>query len=466
MDKKQLIKELVNELSANNLAIFAGAGLSVSAGFVNWKELLTDLAEELHLDINKEENDLVSLAQYYINEKRGNRSKINQIILNEFSQKAEITENHRILARLPIDTFWTTNYDKVIETALEEAGKVVDVKHCVEQLPVSIQKRDAVIYKMHGDYTLPNQTVLIKDDYEKYHLTRNDFFTALRGDLLTKRFLFLGFSFADPNIDYILSRIRASYSENQKEHYCILRKVQKFDNEDQADFEYRQRKQQLFISDLERVGVNTLLIDEYSEITEILREVEQAQKRKTVFISGAAEDYAPYNQEDIEQFVSSLAQDILKLGYRIVTGFGLGVGSSVISGSIKYLTEQRLKIDEDYLILRPFPQNKEGIELWSAWRKDMISYAGISIFLFGNKSENGNIVLSNGMQEEFDISKRNGNILIPVASTGYMAKQLWEKDLNQQYDEKFKAEMGALSQKNSTLDELKSNILSILKKVK
>lgn len=466
MDKKQLIKELVNELSANNLAIFAGAGLSVSAGFVNWKELLTDLAEELHLDINKEENDLVSLAQYYINEKRGNRSKINQIILNEFSQKTEITENHRILARLPIDTFWTTNYDKVIETALEEAGKVVDVKHCVEQLPVSIQKRDAVVYKMHGDYTLPNQTVLIKDDYEKYHLTRNDFFTALRGDLLTKRFLFLGFSFADPNIDYILSRIRASYSENQKEHYCILRKVQKFDNEDQADFEYRQRKQQLFISDLERVGVNTLLIDEYSEITEILREVEQAQKRKTVFISGAAEDYAPYNQEDIEQFVSSLAQDILKLGYRIVTGFGLGVGSSVISGSIKYLTEQRLKIDEDYLILRPFPQNKEGKELWSAWRKDMISYAGISIFLFGNKSEDGNIVLSNGMQEEFDISKRNGNILIPVASTGYMAKQLWEKDLNQQYDEKFKAEMGALSQKNSTLDELKSNILSILKKVK
>ncbi|CUU52508.1 hypothetical protein AP460_01509 [Actinobacillus pleuropneumoniae] len=307
MDKKQFIKELVNELSANNLAIFAGAGLSVSAGFVNWKELLTDLAKELSLDINKEENDLVSLAQYYVNSKCGKRSKINYLILNEFSRKAEITENHRILARLPIDTFWTTNYDPVIETALKEAGKVVDVKHNVEQLPVSIHKRDAVVYKMHGDYTLPNQAVLIKDDYEKYHLTRNDFFTALRGDLLTKRFLFLGFSFADPNIDYILSRIRASYSENQKEHYCILRKVQKFDNEDQADFEYRQRKQQLFISDLERVGVNTLLIDEYSEITEILREVELAQKRRTVFISGAAEDYAPYSQEDVEKFVSSLA---------------------------------------------------------------------------------------------------------------------------------------------------------------
>ncbi|WP_233119068.1 SIR2 family protein [Aggregatibacter actinomycetemcomitans] len=466
MNKKQLIKELVNELSANNLAIFAGAGLSVSAGFVDWKILLRDLADEMNLDIDKEESNLVSLAQYYVNSKCGKRSKINQLILDEFSQSATLTENHKILARLPIDTFWTTNYDSMIETALKEAGKVVDVKHCVEQLPISIHKRDVVVYKMHGDASLPNQTVLIKDDYEKFHLTRNDFFNALRGDLLTKRFLFLGFSFSDPNIDYILSRIRASYSENQKEHFCILRKVQKNENEPQDEFEYRQRKQQFFISDLERVGISALLIDDYSEITEILMEIEQAQKRKTIFISGAAENYSPYSQQEVEQFVSSLSQEILKLGYRIVTGFGLGIGSSVISGAIKHLTEQNLKIDEDYLILRPFPQNKEGKELWSAWREDMISYAGISIFLFGNKLQNGNLILSNGMQEEFDISKRNGNVLIPVVATGYMAKQLWDNEMNKESAKEVENEMQALSKENISLDELRSNILSILKKVK
>ena len=466
MNKKQLIKELVNELSANNLAIFAGAGLSVSAGFVDWKILLRDLADEMNLDIDKEESNLVSLAQYYVNSKCGKRSKINQLILDEFSQSATLTENHKILARLPIDTFWTTNYDSMIETALKEAGKVVDVKHCVEQLPISIHKRDVVVYKMHGDASLPNQTVLIKDDYEKFHLTRNDFFNALRGDLLTKRFLFLGFSFSDPNIDYILSRIRASYSENQKEHFCILRKVQKNENEPQDEFEYRQRKQQFFISDLERVGISALLIDDYSEITEILMEIEQAQKRKTIFISGAAENYSPYSQQEVEQFVSSLSQEILKLGYRIVTGFGLGIGSSVISGAIKHLTEQNLKIDEDYLILRPFPQNKEGKELWSAWREDMISYAGISIFLFGNKLQNGNLILSNGMQEEFDISKRNGNVLIPVAATGYMAKQLWDNEMNKESAKEDENEMQALPKENISLDELRSNILSILKKVK
>lgn len=426
LNKSTLINKLVDELDRNNLAIFAGAGLSVDAGFVNWKVLLKNLAEEIGLDIKKE-SDLVSLAQYHTNENQGNRSAINNLILNEFSQKTSITKNHKILARLPIDTYWTTNYDNLIERSLTESGKIVDVKHNTDHLPNSILGRDAVVYKMHGDYKDPNSAVLIKDDYEQYHLNRADFFTALRGDLLTKKFLFLGLSFSDPNIDYILSRIRASYNKNQPQHYCILKKISIEPKESKADFEYRERKQELFIGDLKRVGIKTLLVEEYSEITEILLEVEKAQKQKTIFISGAAHDYAPFNQVDVEKFVSELTQDILEMGYRVVTGFGLGIGSSVISGAVEYLLKKRKKIDEDHLVLRPFPQDEQGKQLWTLYRQDMIDYAGISIFLFGNKYQDGELVLADGIQEEYDISKSNGNILLPIGSTGYMAKELWDK---------------------------------------
>lgn len=460
MKKEKLIKELSKELSANNLAIFAGAGLSAPAGFVNWKGLLKELAEELELDIDKE-YDLVTLAQYYINHKSGNRSKINDIILNSFSQTASTTKNHRILARLSIDTFWTTNYDNLIEKALQEAGKIVDIKHTKSQLSTSVRGRDATVYKMHGDANMPTEAVLIKDDYESYHLKRGDFFTALQGDLLTKKFLFLGFSFSDPNIDYILSKIRVSYGENQPGHYCILRKEQPEVGGIQADFEYRTRKQALFIQDLKRVGIDTVLIDDYQEITDILLAVEQFQKRKTVFISGAAEDYTPFTQPEVEKFVSELAQDILAQGYRIVTGFGLGIGSSVISGSVEYLLKNRLKIDEDHLILRPFPQNQEGKVLWTHLREDMISYAGISIFLFGNKKKmvdgEEQVVLSDGMQEEFDISKRNGNILIPVGATGFMAKELLSQIDGGATCEPLNTNLGHL-------DAIKDEILKTLRK--
>lgn len=466
MIKKQtLVKKLVEEIENNNLAIFAGAGLSAGAGFVDWRNLLRDLADEIGLDVDKE-YDLISLAQYHTNEKGGNRSEINNLILNEFSHNKNITENHKILARLPIDTYWTTNYDSLIEKSLKESGKIVDIKHNVNQLPISIRNRDAILYKMHGDYTDSTNAVLIKDDYEKYHLNRGEFFTALRGDLITKRFLFLGLSFSDPNIDYILSRIRSSYNENQPQHYCILKNTNKLKDEQQADFDYRKRKQELFIGDLQRVGIQTVLVDDYQEITEILLEVDKSQKRKTIFISGAAEDYAPYSQKEVESFVSSLTQEILKLGYRVVTGFGLGIGSSVISGAVKHLLENRLKINEDHLILRPFPQNEEGKQLWTLYRKDMISYAGISIFLFGNKIDSeGKLIDSNGMQEEFDISKTNGNTLLPVGGTGFMSRNLWENVSDNEGNHQT-IDINSLAPSITELETIKKNILTILKGIK
>jgi hypothetical protein len=51
-------------IKENNAAIFAGAGLSIPAGFVNWKNLLREIAAELNLDIDKE-NDLIAIAQYH-----------------------------------------------------------------------------------------------------------------------------------------------------------------------------------------------------------------------------------------------------------------------------------------------------------------------------------------------------------------------------------------------------------------
>src|SRR5690606_13570384 len=102
---KRFIDKFVKELEEENVAIFAGAGLSVAAGYVDWKNLLAPIAEDIGLDIEKE-NDLVSLAQYHCNKYRGNRHVLNQLLIDEFCRNLSITQNHRILARLPIRTFW------------------------------------------------------------------------------------------------------------------------------------------------------------------------------------------------------------------------------------------------------------------------------------------------------------------------------------------------------------------------
>ena len=79
MDKtaEHFVENFVKQLEEENVAIFAGAGLSVEAGYVNWKKLLEPIAHKLGLDIDKE-HDLISIAQYHLNEKQ-NRRKVLQV---------------------------------------------------------------------------------------------------------------------------------------------------------------------------------------------------------------------------------------------------------------------------------------------------------------------------------------------------------------------------------------------------
>lgn len=470
-EKQRLITDLAKEMAESNLAIFAGAGLSIPAGYVNWSQLLKPIAEELDLDIEKESN-LVALAQYHCNTNQANRGKLNQLLIDEFSRNAKSTENHKIISRLPISTFWTTNYDKLIENSLVEAGKVPDVKYRNQQLAFTKPKRDAVIYKMHGDVDHPGEAVLTKDDYESYHVKMQPFLNALSGDLTSKTFLFLGFGFTDPNLDYILSRVRVAYSKDQRQHYCILKRVNKLDGENQADFEYRIRKQDFFTQDLLRFGIKTIFIDDYQEITEILSKLEQKYKRRTVFISGTAHDYGKWGREASEKFVYRLSKDIAAAGYRIVSGFGLGIGSSVISGVLEHVYMNGGCLDNEQLILRPFPQPNAGQKnlkaLWKEYREDMLSYAGIAIFLFGNKLENEKVLLSDGVREEFDIATNKGLFTIPVGITGFISEEIWrEVDNEDLFDEvsnshEAKRLFKSLGDNKKSLDDVREIVIKLI----
>ncbi|MBS9965039.1 MULTISPECIES: SIR2 family protein [Vibrio] len=470
-EKARLVKELLDAIENRNLAVFAGAGLSIPAGYVNWKQLLQPIADELDLDINREENNLVQLAQYHCNVNQSNRGKINQLLVNEFSQMASLTENHRILARLPVETFWTTNYDRMIESALLDAGKTPDVKYNNKQLAITVPKRDAIVYKMHGDVEHPSEAILTKDDYESYHVKMQPFLNALSGDLISKTFLFLGFSFTDPNLDYILSRVRIAYSRDQRPHYCLLKNLTKDQDESDADFEYRERKQELFIQDLLRFGIKSVMVDEYSEITAVLQTLEMKTKSRSIFISGAANDYAPYEKAESEKFVYELSKDLISSGYRVVSGFGLGIGSSVISGALESLYMSGNKLDDNQLLLRPFPQNQIGKTdlklLWRKYREDMISYAGIAIFLFGNKLVEGNVILSDGMREEYEIAQNQGLFVVPVGATGSMAEVLWtelksaieSKEVS--FPKNLENALLSLGDSSLSFDEIKKSILEI-----
>lgn len=435
------INDYVKDLNNGTASIFAGAGLSIPAGFVNWSELMSDIAEDLGLDINKEK-DLVSIAQYHYNENL-TRSKLNSKILEEFTEDTEETDNHKIISRLPVTSVWTTNYDKLIEKSFLNENKVIDVKYTNNQLLTTKPKRDLVIYKMHGDVDHPDKAILTKEDYEQYHQTHEPFINTLSGELTTKTFLFIGFSFTDPNLDYVLSRLNYRFNKDKRQHYCFVKTHELGDasNPDQATLDYNTRRQTLTINDLKRYGIKTLLVDNYSEITEILQEIETRYKKRTIFISGSAETYEPSSKNDAIGFVHNLSKAIVENDFKIVNGFGWGVGSAVINGALEAIHKNPNKFSENQLILKPFPQFQTGSkslkELWTDYREKMIFQCGVSIFVFGNKEIDGEIVEANGVIEEFRIAHQNGCICIPIGLTNYASRNIFDiisKEPDKYYD--------------------------------
>ena len=388
------------------------------------------VAEGLGLDIERE-SDLVALAQYHLNSHGGNRHRLNQLLIEQFSDLQAPSKSHRLLARLPFQIYWTTNYDRLIEQALIDIGKRVDAKYTKEHLATTRAGRDAIVYKMHGDIENPSNAVLSKDDYENYYRTHQAFITALAGDLVEKTFLFIGFSFTDPNLDFILSRIRTTFAKNQRQHYCIMKRRNKFSDEPMDEYDYAKRKQDLFIEDMIRFNIKTILVDEFEEISSLLEIIERQYRRRSVFISGSAHDYGKWGRARTEEFVSNMASALISKNLRIASGFGLGIGGALVSGAVQeiYSTDHR-SIDEQ-LMLRPFPVGIADPKVRSVtfcrYREELVSQAGTAVFIMGNKLTNAGVIKASGVRSEFDLAKEKGLSLLPIGSSGWMARDLWDE---------------------------------------
>jgi hypothetical protein len=426
------VETYVEALRDQNAAIFAGAGLSIPAGLVNWKDLLRDVVSDVGLDVDKE-TDLIAAAQFHVNERRG-RHKINQALIHEFAVRAKPTENHKLLASLPIKTYWTTNYDSLIEDSLKANAKTPDVKTTVENLATTVPRRDAVVYKMHGDVSQPDKAVVTKDDYESYESHRNLFSTALRGDLVSKTFLFIGFSFNDPNLNYVLSRIRVLLGENRREHYCLLRRVKRTDFTNVAEYRYASVRQDLQVKDLRRYGIMGLLVDDYAQYTDVLRRIYHRYALGRVFISGSATTYKPWPEQKAHQLIEAFCQALMAAGFGIVSGFGLGVGPYILNGILRELDVEGTRLLDDRIILRPFPVAiRDAVERkrrWTEYRQDMLAQAGVALFVFGNKTRpGGGISPADGMEEEFRLAVARKLFVVPVGCTGSMAGTLHQRVL-------------------------------------
>lgn len=420
---------LLAALKQNRLVPFVGSGFSKECGFPDWQHLVEPIARDLNYPLD-ENTDYSVVFQYY-QDKCQNRNKINGLLKNTFDSFSGNLENHKLLAELPVSEIWTTNYDKTIETCFYDIGRKIDVKKDIADLSNGLSNSDCTLYKMHGDLCVPNDCVLTKDDYEKYFHTHEPFVNILKHTLIEKTVLFIGYSLSDPDLQTILSGIRRYYDNNFPTHYWITKK------ENDCN---KRIKQELFKKNLQNYGIETIEIDSYSEITKLFKDLIIGVKRNNVFISGSATEMDADEEKVKNDFIRTLSSELIKSGYTIFNGFGLGVGSSVIEGAYSEIYSNSLFIDSrERIKLYPFYQQNSNTDegkmnkFKTVYRNEMLRQVGMAIFLYGTKRKENSIVDSSGIEEEFNIAKENGIFLIPVCSTGGMSEKLWKRintDLN------------------------------------
>lgn len=209
------------------------------------------------------------------------------------------------------------------------------------------------------------------------------------------------------------------------------------------------------------------MIDDFSEITEILKEIERKLNSENIFISGSAENYGAFTKEEAEDLIKLLSKKLIQDEFNIISGFVLGVGSAVITGALEEIYMNNSRINNQRLLLRPFPQGDYSQRFWTKYREDMISRAGISIYLFGNKKQDGNIVEAKGVEAEFNIALEAKHIVIPVGCTGCMAQKLWKQvnsNIEKYYDKVNNEILEAFQHLNKKMsnEEIVSNIIKLI----
>jgi hypothetical protein len=201
---RETADDLALRAGRGELVLFLGAGISSSAGFPLWNELLDRMGERAGL--NDSERGLLAsvpaLDAATVIEARLGEGLLKPLIAESLSSTV-YGLGHSLSASLAFREAVTTNYDTLYETAYRDCGRSISI------LPHDPRPRaDGWILKVHGCVTKSDDIVITRRDYLRYDSTRSALFGIVQAMLITRHIVFLGFSLKDDNFYALIDAVR------------------------------------------------------------------------------------------------------------------------------------------------------------------------------------------------------------------------------------------------------------------
>lgn len=203
--KNSHLKQIIKANNEDRLAIFVGSGISKSSDTETyklplWEELIFSMRRELEI---KDENDYLKIAQLYFLE-FGETSYYGKI-KSFFPDNVPPSELHKLIFELNPNCVITTNWDCILEAAVDATGALYSLICSDQDLVKSTNQKKLI--KMHGDFN--NHNLVFKEsDYLSYSHNFPLIENYIKSILSTHTVLFLGYGYNDINLKHITKWIQ------------------------------------------------------------------------------------------------------------------------------------------------------------------------------------------------------------------------------------------------------------------
>jgi len=208
--KQHVTDSLIQEAIAGRCVLFLGAGASNAAGAPSAQELAEELADAFLS--GRHRNDRLAQVASYVEHTPGLGRRV--LIDYMVRRLAELSPSkaHVALTRVPWTALFTTNYDTLIEDAYRSVSastRVVRILRSADLLKTAdrSQPPGIPVLKLHGcisdPYSDDTPLVISEDDYFSAERRRHGLFKWLEALKYTHTFLFVGYSFGDPELSRI-----------------------------------------------------------------------------------------------------------------------------------------------------------------------------------------------------------------------------------------------------------------------
>lgn len=280
---KPHLQKIIEAHNDNKLVFFIGAGMSLGSGLPSWSALIGGLKKEL----NTNETDYLKVAQLYFLE--FGEYEYYKKIKNYFPlEKVHPQRKHKLLIQLRPQYIITTNWDDIIEKAIDEEMSLYDCVRNENELISAISTKKLI--KMHGDIALEN-IIFKEDDYLEYSHKFPLIENYIKSILSTNVVVFLGYSYSDINLKFITKWLQNNSSIRPPSYMIVFEddKVQEkyFKNHgisvlniaNEYDDNDKSRQVELFLQDIidsQKIRINESNPHEFIDtIDELLRPLDQ-----------------------------------------------------------------------------------------------------------------------------------------------------------------------------------------------